>query len=99
MGHINLTDNRVNHHLGKLQELTLTGFQEAKFLYTSIYDYCTYAADPQYQRLHKYRNQISKLAGRDRDILIAYFNADPAIAWTGIPQVPYLYYAKDYYDT
>ena len=73
--------------------------QEAKFLYTSIYDYCTYAADPQYQRLHKYRNQISKLEGRDRDILIEFFNNDPAIRWNGIPQEPYLYYQKDYYNS
>lgn len=70
--------------------------QEAKFLYTCIYDYCTYAADPQYQRLHKYRNQISKLEGRDREILIEFFNHDPAIRWNGIPQEPYLYYQKDY---
>jgi hypothetical protein len=70
--------------------------QEARFLYTSIYDYCTYASDPQYQRLHAYRNQISKLQGRDRDILVEYFNADPAIRWTGIPADPYAYYAQPY---
>ena len=70
--------------------------QEAKFLYTSIYDYCTYAADPQYQRLHAYRMQISKLHGRDREILIEYFNTDPAITWTGMPSAPYEYYAQPY---
>ena len=73
--------------------------QEAKFLYTTIYDYCTYAADPQYQRLHEYRKQISKLHGQDREILVEFFNNDPAIRWNGIPQEPYAYYAKDYYDS
>ena len=70
--------------------------QEAKFLYTSIYDYCTYASDPQYQRLHKYRTQISKLEGRDREILIDYFNSDPAINWPGISCKPWDYYEKPY---
>jgi hypothetical protein len=72
--------------------------QEGKFLYTSIYDYCTYHPDPQYQRLHEYRKQISKLEGADRDILIEFFNNDPAIRWNGIPEDPYTYYKKDYYS-
>ena len=73
--------------------------QEARYLYTCIYDYCTYAADPQYQKLHKFRQSISKLEGRDREILIDYFNSDPAINWPGIPQKPYEYYKKDYYNS
>lgn len=70
--------------------------QEAKFLYTSIFDYCTYASDPQYQRLHKYRASISKLTGRDQELLISYFNNDPAIRWHGMPLEPYEYYRKPY---
>jgi len=74
--------------------------QQARLLYNNIYDYCTYAADPQYQKLHKYRNQIARIANTgDRDILIAYFNQDPAIRWNGMPEVPYLYYKKDYYNS
>jgi len=53
---------------------------EARELYNAIYDYCTYASDPQYQVLHKFRNQIDRLANAgDREILIGYFNQDPAI--------------------
>lgn len=70
--------------------------QEARYLYTTMYDYCTYAADPQYRRLHQFRNAISKLDPRDRDILIEYFNHDPAIRWPGIPQEPWHYYEKPY---
>lgn len=70
--------------------------QEAKYLYTTIYDYCTYSADPQYQRLHKFRKSIEKLEGRDREILTEYFNSDPAINWPGIPSVPWDYYQKPY---
>jgi hypothetical protein len=74
--------------------------QEAKFLYTSIYDYCTYHPDPQYQRLHTYRKRIAALDNaRDRDILIEYFNQDPAIRWNGIPEAPYEYYKTDYYNS
>mgnify|MGYP001449142608 CR=1 FL=1 len=73
--------------------------QEAKYLYTTIYDYCTYASDPQYQRLHKFRQAISKLDIGDRAILIEYFNQDPAIRWNGIPEEPYAYYRKDYYNS
>ena len=70
--------------------------QGARYLYTTIYDYCTYASDPQYQRLHNFRNSISKLEGRDREILIDYFNSDPAIQWNGMPCKPYEYYEKPY---
>jgi len=73
---------------------------EARFLYANIFDYCTYAADPQYQRLHTYRNRIAALDDhRDRDVLIGYFNSDPAIRWNGIPSEPYEYYRTDYYDS
>ena len=85
--------------IGLPLETIMTLSPKARHLYDTIYDYCTYSSDPQYQTLHKFRNQISKLAGRDRAMLMAYFNADPAIAWTGIPEEPYLYYAKDYHDT
>jgi hypothetical protein len=73
--------------------------QDARYLYCIIYDYCTYHPDPQYQKLHQYRMQISKLDCGDRDILIEYFNHDPAIRWTGIPEEPYAYYRKDYYNS
>ena len=70
--------------------------QEARYLYTTIYDYCTYASDPQYKRLHAFRNSISKLEGRDREILIEYFNNDPAINWPGISSKPWDYYKDPY---
>ena len=73
--------------------------QDARYLYTCIYDYCTYAADPQYQRLHSFRNAIGKLQGQDKELLIEYFNNDPAIRWPGIPEEPYEYYRKDYYNS
>lgn len=53
---------------------------QARELYNAIFDYCTYAADPRYQTLHKFRTAIDRLASvADRDALIAYFNHDPAI--------------------
>ena len=70
--------------------------QEARYLYTTIYDYCTYSPDPQYKRLHAFRTSISKLEGADRDILIEYFNNDPAINWPGISSKPWDYYEKPY---
>jgi len=69
---------------------------DARYLYSIIYDYCTYHPDPQYQKLHTYRMQISKLPAADRDMLIEYFNNDPAIRWNGIPCAPYEYYAQPY---
>jgi hypothetical protein len=69
---------------------------DARALYDAMYDYCTYASDPQYQMLHKFRNRINKFTGADREALIAYFNNDPAIRWTGMPCAPYEYYAKPY---
>jgi hypothetical protein len=74
--------------------------EQARFLYDAIFEYCTYHPDPQYQTLHKYRNAIAALDNvRDRDILIGYFNTDPAIRWNGIPSEPYVYYAQDYYNS
>jgi hypothetical protein len=70
--------------------------EHARCLYNQIFDYCTYAADPQYHTLHKFRLAIAKLDHGDRDVLITYFNADPAIQWTGMPCEPYAYYATPY---
>lgn len=70
--------------------------QEAKYLYTTIYDYCTYSPDPQYQRLHRFRNSINKLTGTDKEVLIEYFNNDPAINWNGISSQPWEYYKDPY---
>ena len=71
--------------------------QQAKLLYTSIYDYCTYSSDPQYNTLHKFRNQIDRLANTgDREVLIHYFNQDPAIVFNGMPCEPFEYYKDPY---
>ena len=89
-----------NPIIGLPIETIMSLSEEARHLYDSIFDYCTYASDPQYQKLHKYRNRIAALdTPRDRDVLIAYFNNDPAIRWKGIPQEPYIYYAKDFYNS
>ena len=85
--------------IGLSVDIIMSLSEQARSLYDSIYDYCTYSSDPQYQTLHKFRDKISKLGGRDRDVLIGYFNNDPAIKWNGIPQEPYLYYQKDYYNS
>ena len=69
---------------------------KARHLYDLIYDYCTYSSDPQYQTLHKFRTKISKLDKRNRDVLIGYFNNDPAIRWNGMPSQPYEYYKEPY---
>lgn len=69
---------------------------DAKVIYNTLFDYCTYADDPQYKTLHKYRNKISKLGGRDREILIGYFNNDPAIKWNGMSCEPWEYYKDPY---
>lgn len=71
--------------------------KEARFLYDSIFDYCTYSSDPQYKSLHKFRNRIAALGNtQERDILIQYFNNDPAIRWNGISCEPYEYYKDPY---
>jgi hypothetical protein len=82
---IGLTDEQID-------DLTEQGRQ----LYNNIFDYCTYAADPQYATLHKFRSRIQQLQLSDRTTLIEYFNNDPAIQWTGMPCAPYEYYAKPY---
>ena len=69
---------------------------QARYLYDAIFDYCTYASDPQYQTLHRFRTRISKLEQRDRAVLIAYFNNDPAVRWNGMPCEPWSYYQKPY---
>jgi hypothetical protein len=75
----------------------MTLSENAKHLYNTMYDYCTYASDPQYQTLHAFRNKIANIANqRERGILINYFNNDPAIRWTGMPAEPWEYYAKPY---
>ena len=89
----------ANPSIGLPIETIMTLSDQARTLYDLIYDYCTYSSDPQYQTLHKFRNKISKLERADRDVLIGYFNNDPAIRWNGIPQEPYLYYQKDYYNS
>ena len=89
-----------NPIIGLPIETIMSLSEQARHLYDSIFEYCTYAADPQYQKLHKYRNRIAALDNpRDRDVLIAYFNNDPAIKWKDIPQEPYVYYAKDFYNS
>ena len=102
-----VTESNSNAHpllpnppMGLCIETIMSLSEQARHLYDSIFDYCTYAADPQYQTLHTYRNAIAALDNhRDRDILTTYFNNDPAIRWTGIPQEPYIYYAKDFYNS
>jgi hypothetical protein len=70
---------------------------QARELYNAIFDYCTYASDPQYQTLHKFRNQIDRMAiAADRDALIAYFNQDPAIRFNGMHCEPFEYYKEPY---
>lgn len=83
--------------IGLPVETIMSLSDEARTLYDNIYDYCTYSADPQYQTLHKFRKCIAALDNcRERDILINYFNNDPAIGWPGMPCAPYEYYAKPY---
>jgi len=89
---MNVTEKKIMIPEDQYYELS----QGARYLYTTIYDYCTYASDPQYKTLHAFRKSISKLQGRDRDILIDYFNSDPAIQWSGMPCKPYEYYEKPY---
>ena len=69
---------------------------EAKALYNTMYDYCTYSSDPLYQTLHKFRKKIDSFFGRDKVLLKEYFNNDPAIKWSGISCEPWLYYEKPY---
>lgn len=87
------TKETVGLPFDEYNKLTLDG----KVLYNLIYDYCTYSSDPQYQTLHKFRTKISKLTNHtDRELLIEYFNNDPAIRWNGMPSDPYTYYQHPY---
>ena len=83
---------RIGLAFEKYDELSIP----AKALYNMLFDYCTYASDPQYKTLHKFRTKISKLEGRDREILIEYFNSDPAIRWNGMSSEPWEYYKDPY---
>lgn len=70
---------------------------EARSLYNQIFDYCTYAADPQYQTLHTFRNRIARLADeRARAMLITYFNTDPAMQDHNMQTSAWEYYAQPY---
>jgi hypothetical protein len=83
--------------IGLPLEMIMLLSEDTRQLYDLIYDYCTYASDPQYQMLHTFRVRISRIANTvERDILIAYFNMDPAIRWNGMTEAPYEYYAKPY---
>ena len=69
----------------------------ARTLYNCIFDYCTYAADPQYRTLHAFRTRIAHMENAaERDILIAYFNADPAIHDHNMTVPAYEYFAAPY---
>jgi hypothetical protein len=70
--------------------------ETARQLYNNIFDYCTYAADPQYQTLHKFRMRIAQLQPPDRDALIEYFNRDPAIQDHNMKTSAWEYYAQPY---
>jgi len=87
-----INETKVGLAYEKYDELS----SEAKALYNMLYDYCTYASDPQYRTLHKFRTKISNLEGRDRELLIEYFNHDPAIRWNGMSSEPWTYYEKPY---
>ena len=78
-----------------LEKLLLLS-DKARTLYDLIYDYCTYSSDPQYQTLHRFRKAINMLTGTDKDLLIEYFNNDPAINWSGMKETPWEYYSKPY---
>ena len=71
-----MTSARIGLTYDQIDALSET----ARQLYNNIFDYCTYAADPQYRTLHAFRNRIARIeCSVERDILIAYFNSDPAI--------------------
>jgi len=83
--------------IGLALETMMTLSPAARALYDKIYDYCTYSSDPQYQTLHKFRTQIMRIANTgDREILINYFNHDPAIRWNGMSKEPWEYYKDPY---
>ncbi len=78
-------------------ETYLTLSDTARTLYNCIFDYCTYAADPQYRTLHAFRARIARLENAaERDILIAYFNSDPAIHDHNMTVPAWQYFADPY---
>ena len=86
-----------NPPIGLPLETIMSLSEDTRQLYDLIYDYCTYSSDPQYQTLHTFRVRIARIENTvERDILIAYFNNDPAIKWNGMTEAPYEYYAKPY---
>lgn len=90
------SDSQISDHVGlsyeKYDSLSIPG----KAIYNMLFDYCTYSDDPHYKTLHKFRNKISNLEPGDRDILISYFNSDPAIKWNGMSSEPWEYYKDPY---
>ena len=90
-------NNSDTQKAGLPAETIMSLSDSTRKLYDTMYDYCTYAADPQYQVLHMFRSLISRIANpSERNIMINYFNHDPAIRWNGIPHAPYQYYKKPY---
>lgn len=88
-----MDNSTIGMHYEKYDQLTLDG----KTVYNLLFDYCMYSSDPQYQTLHKFRKKIDQLTNHtDKQLLIEYFNSDPAIRWHGIPTEPWLYYSKPY---
>ena len=81
--------NAANPHAHPLLPATPVGLptetylslsDAARTVYNALFDYCTYAADPQYRTLHNFRMRIARIENcAERDILITYFNSDPAI--------------------
>jgi hypothetical protein len=66
--------------IGLPVETYLSLSDAARTVYNALFDYCTYAADPQYRTLHNFRMRIARIENcAERDILITYFNSDPAI--------------------
>ena len=97
MMNVTLPNSWPKEQIGLPIELIMSLQYEARALYDKIYDYCTYAADPQYKTLHEFRNQINRLANTgDREVLIHYFNHDPAIVFNGMPCEPFQYYKEPY---
>lgn len=87
----------MNKPIGLPAETIMCFSEQTRKLYDLIYDYCTYSADPQYQTLHKFRGLINRLTNAaERNIMIGYFNTDPAIQWSGMPCKPWLYYKDPY---
>lgn len=87
-----MIESRIGLAPDQIDELS----EQARQLYNNIFDYCTYAADPQYATLHKFRVRIAALPAADRDALIQYFNTDPAIQDHNATVPAYEYFAAPY---